>query len=60
MMKTLKEILAERKRAAQSIPATAVLPYNTDNHVAEQQAPAYVCSEPKSEFQALFVGIEEF
>ena len=59
MMKTLKEILAERKRAAKSIPATAVLPYNTDNHVAEQ-APAYVCSEPKSEFQALFVGIEEF
>lgn len=26
-----------------------------------EQAPAYVCSEPKSEFQALFVvGIEEF
>lgn len=59
MMNTLKEILAERKRAAQSTHATAVLPYNTDNHVAEQ-APAYVCSEPMSEFQALFADCTDF
>lgn len=55
---TLKEILQERKRAAQSNQATAVLP-NTDNHVVEQ-VPACVYSRPMSEFQALFVGIEDF
>lgn len=55
---TLKEILAERKRAAQSTPETAVKP-NTDNHVAEQ-VPAYVYSEPMSEFQALFADCTDF
>lgn len=55
---TLKEILAERKRAAQSTPATAVPP-NTDNQVADQ-APACIYSAPVSEFQTLFVGIYDF
>ena len=55
---TLKEILEERKRAAQSTPATAVVP-NTDNQVAEP-VPAYVYSEPMSEFQALFEDCTDF
>lgn len=55
---TLKEILEERKRAAQNAPATAVMP-NTDNQVAEQ-VPAYVYSEPMSEFQALFEDCTDF
>ena len=55
---TLKEILQERKRVAQCTPATAVLP-NTDNQVAEQ-IPAYVYSEPMSEFQALFADCTDF
>ena len=55
---TLKEILEERKRAAQSTHATAVVP-NTDNQVAEP-GPAYVYSEPMSEFQALFADCTDF
>lgn len=59
-MKTLKEILAERKRAAQSTQVTAISP-STDNHVAEPAlAPAYAYSEPLNEFYALFDGIEDF
>lgn len=57
-MKTLKEILAERKRAAQSTPATAVPPH-AGNHVAEQ-APACIYSAPVSEFQALFADCTDF
>lgn len=57
-MKTLKEILAERKRAAQSTPATAVVT-NTDNQVADQ-APACIYSAPVSEFQALFADCTDF
>lgn len=56
---TLKEILEERKRAAQSSPATAVMP-NTDNQVAEPIPPAYIYSEPMSEFQALFADCTDF
>ena len=55
---TLKEILDERKRAAQKAPATAVMP-STDNQVAEA-TPAYVYSEPVSEFQALFADCTDF
>ena len=57
-MKTLKEILAERKRAAQSTPATAVMP-NTDNQVAEQM-PIFICSGPTSEFYDLFKDCTDF
>lgn len=57
-MKTLKEILAERKRAAQSSQATAVMP-NTDNQVAEQM-PIFICSGPTSEFYDLFKDCTDF
>ena len=55
---TLKEILEERRRAAQSTHAKAVMP-NTDNQMAEP-VPAYVYSEPMSEFQALFADCTDF
>ena len=56
---TLKEILEERKRAAQNSPATAVMP-STGNQVAET-IPAYAFySEPASEFQALFADCADF
>ena len=55
---TLKEILEERKRAAQCTPATEVAPH-AGNQVAEP-VPAYVYSEPMSEFQALFADCTDF
>ena len=55
---TLREILAERKRAsAQSAPADTQ-PINAGNQIAE--TPRYLFMSPLSEFYALFEGIEEY
>ena len=55
-MKTLKEILQERKR--ESAPKVSA---DTTPKAEVEQAPAYVLSTfPQSDFQALFDGIEDF
>lgn len=58
---TLKEILAERKRAANvSAQQAEVQQPITDNHVEVADIPICVFAQPMNEFQALFVDCEDF
>lgn len=58
-MPTLKEILAERKRAAASVQTEPQLP-TADNQVVVAEIPQYVFAPPLTEFQALFADCEDF